>query len=71
MDASNPVIPDDHKLARRLRKMTENLRSYDGLDLNFKVYLVKVVHAFACADGSVRARTGPLDVMDDNEVLGK
>ncbi|MFD1769599.1 M48 family metallopeptidase [Sphingobacterium suaedae] len=70
MDANNPVAPDNHEFAMRLKKLTENLKSYDGLDLNFKVYLVKDVNAFACADGSVRICAGLLDVMDDNEVLG-
>jgi len=70
MDENNPVAPDDHEFAVRLKKLTENLGSYDGLDLNFKVYLVRDVNAFACADGSVRVCAGLMQVMDDNEVLG-
>ncbi|WP_437922365.1 M48 family metallopeptidase [Sphingobacterium sp. LRF_L2] len=70
MDENNPVAPDDDELAIRLRKLTENLGTYDGLDLNFKVYLVRDVNAFACADGSVRVCAGLLQTMNDNEVLG-
>ncbi|MBD1420206.1 M48 family metallopeptidase [Sphingobacterium chuzhouense] len=70
MDQNNPVAPDDHEFAVRLKKLTENLSNYDGLDLNFKVYLVRDVNAFACADGSVRVCAGLMQEMDDQEVLG-
>lgn len=70
MDEHNPVAPADHELAKRLQKLTGNLSNYDGQQLNFKVYLVRDVNAFACADGSVRVCAGLMEVMDDNEVLG-
>lgn len=70
MDANNPVAPDDHEFAVRLKNLTKDLQNYDGLDLNFKVYLVRDVNAFACADGSVRVCAGLMDAMSDNEVLG-
>ncbi|MEH6304143.1 M48 family metallopeptidase [Olivibacter sp. CPCC 100613] len=70
MDENNPVAPDDDELAQRLAKLTSGLTDYDGLNLNFKVYLVRDVNAFACADGSVRVCAGLMQVMDDNEVLG-
>lgn len=54
MDENNPVAPADHELAQRLVKLTSGLSNYDGQQLNFKVYLVRDVNAFACADGSVR-----------------
>jgi len=37
--------------------------------LNYKVYLTKDVNAFATADGSVRAFSGLMDIMDDNQLL--
>jgi putative metalloprotease len=41
----------------------------NGLTLNFKVYKLKEVNAFATADGSVRVYSGLMDIMDDNELL--
>lgn len=70
MDDNNPVAPEDDELAIRLKKLTGNLQSYDGLNLNYKVYLVRDVNAFACADGSVRVCAGLMQSMSDNEVLG-
>ncbi|MBC9797502.1 M48 family metallopeptidase [Sinomicrobium weinanense] len=70
MDENNPVAPENDELAQRLKKLTSGLTTYDGLDLNFKVYLVKDVNAFACADGSVRVCAGLMDVMSDEEILG-
>ncbi|MBE8712834.1 M48 family metallopeptidase [Sphingobacterium hungaricum] len=70
MDENNPVAPADNELAQRLTKLTSGLTNYDGQTLNFKVYLVRDVNAFACADGSVRVCAGLMEVMSDNEVLG-
>ncbi len=70
MDENNPVAPDNDELAIRLKKLTSGLSNYDGLDLNFKVYLVRDVNAFACADGSVRVCAGLMQAMTDEEVLG-
>ena len=56
MDANNRVCKaDDPQTAAyvaRLDSLTEGLTSADGLPLNFKVYYVIDVNAFACADGS-------------------
>ena len=70
MDENNPVAPAEDEFAQRLAKLTANMQSYDGLALNFKVYLVRDVNAFACADGSVRVCAGLMSVMSDLEVLG-
>lgn len=70
MDENNPVAPANDELAIRLQKMTAGLTNYDGQKLNFKVYLVRDINAFACADGSVRVCAGLMQVMTDNEVLG-
>ena len=56
------------KYAKRLTKLTKGLDSYDGLDLNFAVYLTEEVNAFAMADGTVRLYSGLLDRMTDDEV---
>lgn len=69
-DKQNQVAPDGNKYAVRLARLTDGLRSVDGIPLNFKVYITDDVNAFACADGSVRVYSGLMDRMDDNEVLG-
>ena len=38
--------------------------------MNFKVYNVIDVNAFACADGSVRVFSSLMDIMSDDELLG-
>jgi putative metalloprotease len=38
--------------------------------LNFKVYHVIDVNAFACPDGSVRVFSSLMDIMDDDELMG-
>lgn len=68
MDAKNPVAEADNPYAVRLARLTEGLESYDGLDLDMKVYLVDQVNAFAMGDGTVRVYTGLLDKFDDDEV---
>ncbi len=70
MDKNNPVAKKGSKYAKRLENLVKGFDNYDGLDLNFKVYLVKNVNAFACADGSVRVCAGLLELMDDDEVMG-
>jgi putative metalloprotease len=55
--------------AQRLAKLTDRYRSYDGLQLNFKVYERNAVNANASADGSIRVYTGLMDMMTDDELL--
>ena len=71
MDANNPVLPDDEEVyGARLKRLTQNLSNYMGLDLNFKVYRVIDVNAFASGDGSIRVFSSLMDVMTDDELLG-
>lgn len=70
MDGHNPVPADDNPYVVRLNRLTEGLTEVDGIPLNFKVYDVIDVNAFACADGSVRVFTSLMDIMDDDELLG-
>ena len=69
-DQNNPVADPKSPMALRLAKLTANLKSYEGLTLNYKVYEVRDVNAFACADGSVRVCAGLMQLMSDDEVLG-
>ena len=70
MDAHNPVCAEEDPYTQRLRKLTEGLESVEGIQLNFKVYHVIDVNAFACADGSVRVFSSLMDIMSDDELLG-
>lgn len=70
MDKHNPVTAPDNPYTIRLTKLTEGLSSVEGIPLNFKVYDVVDVNAFACADGSVRVFSSLMDIMTDEELLG-
>ena len=68
MDNNNPVAPADDPYAMRLAKLTEGITDADGIPLNFKVYKVKDVNAFACPDGSVRVFSALMDRMSDEKL---
>jgi peptidase len=70
MDKHNQVCADDDPYTVRLKKLTEGLNEVEGIPLNFKVYYVIDVNAFACADGSVRVFSSLMDIMSDEELLG-
>lgn len=70
MDKNNPVLPEDNPYTIRLRKLTEGITDADGIPLNFKVYDVIDINAFACPDGSVRVFSSLMDIMTDDELMG-
>lgn len=70
MDTHNKVCEPDHPYTQRLNRLTEGLTDVEGIPLNFKVYWVIDVNAFACADGSVRVFAALMDIMSDEELLG-
>lgn len=70
MDKHNPVLPEDDPYTIRLRKLTEGITDADGIPLNFKVYHVIDINAFACPDGSVRVFSSLMDIMNDDELIG-
>lgn len=70
MDKNNQVLPEDNAYTQRLRRLTEGITEADGIKLNFKVYHVTDVNAFACPDGSVRVFSSLMDIMDDDELMG-
>jgi len=70
MDKNNPVLPADDPYTQRLARLTAGITEADGIPLNFKVYNVVDVNAFACPDGSVRVFAAIMDLMDDDELLG-
>lgn len=69
MDAHNPLTATDTEYGKRLQKLTGNIKDVDGLKVNFGVYEVVDVNAFACGDGSVRVCAGLMDLMTDDEVF--
>ena len=69
-DKHNQVCADDDSYTVRLKKLTEGLTEVEGIPLNFKVYHVTDINAFACADGSVRIFSALMDIMSDEELLG-
>ena len=70
MDANNPVASENDPYTKRLNKIFGKHKNENGLQLNYKVYKVKDVNAFACADGSVRVFSSLMDIMSDEELLG-
>lgn len=68
LDRKNPVAPAKNPYAVRLAKLTKGLQRYDGLNLDFKAYLVNEVNAWAMGDGTVRVYSGLMDKMTDDEV---
>lgn len=69
MDQDNPVAGPDDAHARRLAALSKGMEREAGLTLNFKVYLVNDVNAFAVPDGSVRVFSGLMDAMPDDAEL--
>ena len=67
MDAHNPI--DEGEYDARLKRLTEGITEVDGLKLNFKVYYVIDINAFACGDGSIRVFSSLMDIMDDDELM--
>jgi len=70
MDKNNPVTSADNPYTKRLDSITEGMTSVEGIPLNFKVYNVVDVNAFACPDGSIRVFSSLMDIMSDDELLG-
>lgn len=68
MDAQNRVAAAGSPYAARLATLVRGLDRYDGLALNFKVYVTDEVNAFAMGDGTVRLFSGLMDRMGDDEL---
>lgn len=68
MDTHNKVAPKGDKYEKRLAKIVAGLDNEDGMKLNFKVYLVRDINAFAMADGTVRVFSSLMDKFTDDEI---
>ncbi len=69
MDEHNPIAKESSEYGKRLKKLTGHIKEVNGLKLNFAVYEVVDINAFASGDGSVRVCAGLMDYMTDDEVL--
>ncbi len=69
MDAKNPVASATDPYTKRLNRIVGRYRTVNGIPMNYKVYKVPDVNAFATADGSVRVFKGLMDIMNDKEIL--
>lgn len=69
LDATNEVAAATDPYTLRLNRVFGKYTAGEGYTLNYKVYKLKEVNAFATADGSVRVYSGLMDIMDDNELL--
>ena len=69
MDAEHIVTGPNDPYTIRLNKVFGKYTTGEGYTLNYKVYKLNEVNAFATADGSVRVYSGLMDIMDDNELL--
>jgi metalloprotease len=69
MDEHNPVAEANDPYAIRLEKLFGKHKNENGLTLNYKVYKVIDINAFACADGSVRVFSSLMDILTDAELL--
>ncbi|PXY44155.1 M48 family metalloprotease [Flavobacterium hydrophilum] len=69
LDAEHEVAGPNDPYTLRLNRLFGKHTSGEGYTLNYKVYKIKEVNAFATADGSVRVYSGLMDIMDDNELL--
>ena len=69
LDHLNKIAPAGNKYAVRLNKLFSKHKKEDGMALDYKVYLVRDVNAFAMANGSVRVFAGLMDKFSDDELL--
>jgi putative metalloprotease len=68
MDKKAPIAPAGNPYSIRMAALTKGLENEQNLRLNYKVYLVHDVNAFAMADGTIRVFSGLMDLMTDDEI---
>ncbi len=66
-DAENTI--DTGVYYQRLKKLLGKVTEIEGIPINFKVYRLNEVNAFACGDGSIRVYSGLMDIMNDGELM--
>ena len=69
MDEQNPVSDPGSAYSKRLDSLMKKVGEVEGLKLNYKVYEVVDINAFACGDGSIRVFSALMDLMDADELM--
>ncbi len=67
-DAQNRVAGPNTKYVKRLNRLTAQLKTVDGHQFNYKVYVNPEYNAFVTPDGSIRLYSGLFDGMSDDEI---
>lgn len=67
-DAQNKVAGPKTKYGKRLGRLTNQYKTVDGHQFNYKIYVDPEFVAFIMPDGSVRLSTGIMDAMSDDEI---
>lgn len=67
MDAENTI--ENGSYQKRLDRLMANVKDINGIPVNYKVYKLDEVNAFACGDGSIRVYSGLMDIMSDAELV--
>ncbi len=68
LDSQNHLVADDSQYAQRLAKLTQGWETVDGHTLDYNVYRIEEMNAFAVPNGSIRLHSGLMDEMTDDEV---
>ncbi|AVL70936.1 Metalloprotease LoiP [Oligella urethralis] len=69
LDGENKVASASSPYTKRLNRITRNLKSDSGHQLNYKVYVTPEINAFALPNGGIRIYSGLMDKMTDDELL--
>jgi putative metalloprotease len=67
-DKKHKIPEQSDKYAKRLASLTKGLDNYEGLNLDYKVYLTDDINAAAFGNGSIRINSGLMDMMTDDEI---
>lgn len=67
-DKEHKIPGGDNKYAKRLASLTKGLTQYEGLNLDYKVYLTEDINACAFGNGAIRVNSGLMDLMTDDEI---
>ncbi|WP_244183017.1 M48 family metalloprotease [Vreelandella songnenensis] len=68
LDSENQLVATNSQYAERLANLTKGWDVVDGNNLDFNVYQVPEMNAFAVPNGSIRLYSGLMDEMNDDEV---
>jgi len=69
-DTDYPVLAeDDEPYGVRLKQLTQTIKKYEGLVLNYRIFRDKQIAIVAFPDGSLRISTGLMDLMTDDELF--